>query len=451
MPYPWGALVSWAPFKIDALGLVTLLGADEVNSSVGRLAPSYWLEYMPLLASFIFANDRFRSKQAAYTLYNVSSGIVTGNLSSWFTRWMQVQDFQTSRSLVYWEIEQVPRNQSGGFIVAGIISLGFNGLLIAMTVLAGDWYGFANAVALAVLIGVRSYLLQTTRNAIDRAVEVAKPLRTTFAGAMDEWRERIKTDSDAVQPQKDMREWRPEVAKILVAMPDSRLVTMFIPEHLLRPIFVTDVTPSSPVLYRLVQWVGWVAFSVHIVTLGMAQLAAQIYVVVVMVTSTVLICYGVGCDDSRIYKWWRGQAEEISPPYAFWAGKRLKATVLEWPPHFEFIRAKDGSWSRRLPTETVKQNQRSTARQDLYAWLDLSSEEMNSLSDWHLLPHRRDHDDSWWMDFDAKRLLVQRDPLDASTLNHSMNQSSNKVTSNRVVLPQHSLSGDIELGGNNTK
>lgn len=73
---------------------------------------------------------------------------------------------------------------------------------------------------------------------------------------------------------------------------------------------------------------------------------------------------------------------------------------------------------------------------------------MNSLSDWHLLPHRRGHDDSWWMDFDAKRLLVQRDPLDTSTLSHTVNQSSNKVTSNRVVLSQRSLSGDIELGGN---
>lgn len=341
----------------------------------------------------------------------------------------------------------MPRNQRCGFIVAGIISLVFNGLLIAMTVLAGDWYGFANAVALAVLIGVRSYLLQTNCNAIDRAVEVAKPLRTTFAGAMDEWRERIKTDSDAVQPQKVSREWRPEVVNILVAMPDSRLVTMFIPEHLLRPIFVTDVTPSSLGLYRLVQWMGWAAFSVHIVTLGMAQLAAQIYVVVVMVTSTVLVCYGVGCDDSRVYKWWCGRGGDSPPLYSFWAGKGLKATVLEWPPHFEFIRTKDGSWSRRISPETVKQNQRSTARQDLYAWLDLSSE-VNSLSDWHLLPHRRGHDDSWWMDFEAKRLLVQRDPLDASTLSHTVNLSSNKVTSNRVVLSQRSLSGDIELGGN---
>ncbi|KAJ5505606.1 Aldo/keto reductase [Penicillium expansum] len=445
MPYPWNSLSSWSPFKIDALGLVTLLGADEVNSSVGRLAPSYWLEYMPLLASFIFANDRFRSKQAAFTLYNVSSGIVTGNLASWFTRWMQVQDFETSRSLVYWEIAEVPQNKSGGFIVAGIISFVFTGFLIVMTILANDWYGFANAVALAVLTGVRSYLLQANRNAIDRAVEAAKPLRTTFAGAMNEWREKMKTDGDAIQPQQDSK-WRPEVVKILVAMPDSRIVTMFIPEHLLRPIFVTDVSPSSRWRYRLVQWVGWVAFSVHIVTLGMAQLAAQLYVVVIMVTSTVLICYGVGCDDSRIYKWWCEKSEGSSPPYPVWAGKRLKATVFEWPHHFEFIRSKDGSWSRRLSTDIIKRKQRSTARQDLYAWLDLSPEEMGSLSDWHLLPHRRDHDDSWWMDFDAKRLLVQENPLKITDLSERINERFENGVKKAADASHYRPPEDIERG-----
>jgi hypothetical protein len=446
MPYPWETLASWAPFKIDALGLVTLLGADEVNSSVGRLAPSYWLEYMPLLASFIFANDRFRSKQAAFTLYNVSSGIVTGNLASWFTRWMQVQDFETSRSLVYWEVIEVPQRKVEGRIVAGVISFAFTGLLIAMTVLASDWYGFANAIALAVLIGVRSYLLQTNRNAIDRAVEMAKPLRGTFAGALIEWENILKTGRDAAKPDKDLREWRPEIVKILVAMPDSRLVTMFIPEHLLRPIFVTDVTPPSMWLYRLVQWVGWVAFSVHIVTLGMAQLAAQIYVVVVMVASTILICYGIGCDDSRLYKWWRERSENIAQPYVFWAGKRLKASVLEWPLDFEFTKTKVGDWSRRQSSDTVKRKQRSTARQDLYAWLDLSSEEMRSLSDWHLLPHRRNHDDSWWMDFDAKRALVQRNPLRISSLAETINCRFNTHMNKATTASQPALSKDIEQG-----
>jgi hypothetical protein len=359
---------------------------------------------------------------------------------------MQVQDFEASRSLVYWEIAQEPQSKLGGFIVSGVISFAFTGLLIAMTVLTSDWYGFANAMALIVLIGVRSYLLQTHRNAIDRAVEMAKPLRTTFTGALEEWKNRIKTDRDAVKPEKGSQEWRPEIVKILVAMPDSRLVTMFIPEHLLRPIFVTDIMPSSMWLYLLVQWVGWVAFSVHIVTIGMAQLATQIYVVMIMVGSTILICYGIGCDDSRVYKWWRERSVNTTQPYAFWAGKRLKATVLEWPLDFEFTKTKDGIWSRRRSSDTVKRKQRSTARQDLYAWLDLSSEEMRSLSDWHLLPHRRGHDDSWWMDFEAKRLLVQRNPLRISFLAETINSHLKKNVKEATAASQCALSKDVERG-----
>jgi hypothetical protein len=37
---PLEYLSKWAPFRIDALGLVTLIGADDVNRVVGRLVQS---------------------------------------------------------------------------------------------------------------------------------------------------------------------------------------------------------------------------------------------------------------------------------------------------------------------------------------------------------------------------------------------------------------------------
>src|SRR5947209_13311360 len=104
MVYPWQSLSSWAPLRIDALGIVTLLGAEEIDASLGRLAQSRWLEYMPLLAGFVFASDRFREKQSSYILYNITSGIMTTDLAAWFTRWMQAQEFEVTRSLVYWEV-----------------------------------------------------------------------------------------------------------------------------------------------------------------------------------------------------------------------------------------------------------------------------------------------------------------------------------------------------------
>ena len=47
---------NWSPFKIDALGIVTLLGADAVRKSLGRLVYSPF-EYLPLLAGHIFADN----------------------------------------------------------------------------------------------------------------------------------------------------------------------------------------------------------------------------------------------------------------------------------------------------------------------------------------------------------------------------------------------------------
>ncbi|KAL2808787.1 hypothetical protein BJX63DRAFT_19998 [Aspergillus granulosus] len=435
MQYPWHALATWAPFAIDALGLITLLGAEEVNAAVGRLAPSLWLEYMPLLAGFVFAADRHRAKQATFTLYNVSSGIVTGNLAGWFTRWMQAQEFEAARSVVYWEVEPTAQTRWKYQLVSTAVSVTCMGLLLVLTVLSGDWYGFTNAVAIVVLISTRAYLVQMAREAIDTAVAAARPLPATFSGALNLWQARAQVDPAAAgaRPQRDGQKWRPEHAKIIVVMPNSQAVTMFIPEHLLRPIFVTDTTPGSPALYRLVRWAGWVAFTVHVVTLGMAMLATQLYIIAIMVASTVLTCYGWGCDDSRLAKWWRAwrQGEETpAQPYLYRAGLHLTATVFEWPQDMEFARdSMSGAISRRYLSKPIPPSQRSKARMDLYAWLNLSVEEEKSLWDWHLLPHPREHDDSWWRDFREKQALVRDDPWDIQAIVRGIRDSSSQTSS----------------------
>ncbi|KAL4911357.1 hypothetical protein BDW74DRAFT_164878 [Aspergillus multicolor] len=367
--YPWNALRSWAPFDIDALGLLTLLGANEVDISVGRLAHSYWLEYMPLLAG----------------------GIVTGNLAAWFTRWMQAQEFQVSRSLVYWE---------------------------------------------------------ENRLAINRAVASARPFPTTYAGALDEWTEKLKKDPNlkTSRPLPDSRPWRPELAKILLIMPNSSAVTMFIPEHLLRGVFVTETPVRSPSIYRLTQWTGWVAFTVHVITLGMAQLATQLYVVALTVIPTVLICYGFGCDDSRINKGWRWLRGKEAQPYVHQAGPQLRATVMEWPEDAEFEKDSQGVLRRRDPGR-MPRDKRSTARQDLYAWLDLTEEEQGSLWDWHLLPHKRGHDDSWWNIFEQKQRLIRERPLELEALKDRIQNDLEMRESGRRILRWGSrVLEDLEKG-----
>lgn len=64
----------WQPFKIDALGLVTLLGADDLNRALGRLSQSHICEFLPLLAPFIIAGNTITKDVSGATLYNVTDG-----------------------------------------------------------------------------------------------------------------------------------------------------------------------------------------------------------------------------------------------------------------------------------------------------------------------------------------------------------------------------------------
>ncbi|KAI4949128.1 hypothetical protein J4E91_005592 [Alternaria rosae] len=50
---------NWSPFKIDALGMVMLLGADAIRKPIGRLVYSPF-EYLPLLPGHIFADNSSR-------------------------------------------------------------------------------------------------------------------------------------------------------------------------------------------------------------------------------------------------------------------------------------------------------------------------------------------------------------------------------------------------------
>ncbi|KAJ0414788.1 hypothetical protein BJY00DRAFT_320727 [Aspergillus carlsbadensis] len=380
MGYPWSALDEWQPFKVDALGLVTLLGAQEIDHAIGRLVPSRWLEYMPLLAGHVIAGDQFRQKKPAFNWYNVTSGIHTTDLAAWFSRWLMAQDFTPTRTIVWWEVRDQRRRRQGHQWgqrlddkgIAALMSLCTTGVLIAMGVLLGDWYGFANGVALALSILVRAYIVRANGAAIDAAVE------RTLEG-------RVQDDSGHV--------------KTLMILPDSTAITVFVSETLIRTVFVCNPTPHSAMMYGLARAIGWVTFGVHIVALGMAQLVSQLCTVTLLIVSTVLVCYRVGCDD--FLGIWKRTNATLQPSkfYTCWIGTYLRVTVLEWPTDADFAKDENGN----------------VRRQDLYAWLNLDAAEEESLAKWNLLPHARGYS-TWVDDFNAKKALISRDPIDIRRL-----------------------------------
>ena len=119
---PWHGIKQWNPFKIDALGLITLLGADEVNQSIGTLQRRRFTEYLPLLAAFIVAGDRFNSEQPGFALYNITDGITTTELKGWFTRWLTAQKIRTGTTVFRWHVREKPHRFTETQMIAPLLS-----------------------------------------------------------------------------------------------------------------------------------------------------------------------------------------------------------------------------------------------------------------------------------------------------------------------------------------
>ncbi|KAK1521564.1 hypothetical protein CABS01_16540 [Colletotrichum abscissum] len=234
--YPWKeAFASWAEstqLQIDALGLITILGADEVNVSVGRLIPNRYAEFLPLLGAFVLASNQFTKKQPNFELYNLTEGIKTTEIAGWLSRWLKAQDFHQIHHRTQWEVQKSPPRGLSYIWTALAISVPCHGMLLALTVLSADWWGFLNVLSMVLSVVVRVVLVQQNRAGIDHAITEAE-------------QEAQKRNQDMTQ------------AKVILILDDSKIVTMEISRHLVKPVFTKAPTIPNSHLYRLVRWVGW--------------------------------------------------------------------------------------------------------------------------------------------------------------------------------------------------
>jgi len=171
---PLHGLKAWSdkvPFKMDALGLVTLLGADEVSTAIGSLQRRRYTGALPLLAAFVLAGDRFTSVQPGFTLYNVTHGIANTELSGWFSRWLMCQNVNNATTSFEWKRRETTSDSWRTRVVAVTVSCLLVMPLIICTAMMGDWYGVANAGAIVMSIAARLYILGQQRSARDRDME----------------------------------------------------------------------------------------------------------------------------------------------------------------------------------------------------------------------------------------------------------------------------------------
>ena len=286
---PLEALKNWQPFRLDALGLVTLLGAEEVARAIGTLAPNTLTDYMPLLGAYRVAGNHFTTPEPGHNMYNLSDGITNTELSAWFTRWMS---HYVTESYSFLEIELAEDQRSfaelGGlhvglaFLLGTVIHLG----LIALAALQADWYGIANGAALLMATLVRNYLIHANVKKFD--AKFKGELQQSHGGT-----------------QRFVRDGFNQRKKILIVRPDGGLVGMHIKLGLLLKLFGRlDPTAAKffslewQGMYTVARGVGWLAFGVHIVCIGQATLPSQLFVVTVMSVATILTIFNVGTQQS---------------------------------------------------------------------------------------------------------------------------------------------------------
>lgn len=227
----------WAPFRIDALGIVTMLGSEEVDRSIGRLIENPWVEYLPLLGAFVVAGDRFVRPIPGFVLYNISDGIMATDVAGWFSRWLSTQDLKWNTIFFIWGVRQKVQSVYHLRAPTLVIGLIINAGLIILAVLVGNWFGFANAIAMTISVPVRWYLVKQHRDFLDQEA-------SNLSG------------SDLA------------LVKILCQLADGRAVTLLASRGIVRSCFLTTPRSRTKNLYDTVRHLAGSALAVILFSLA---------------------------------------------------------------------------------------------------------------------------------------------------------------------------------------
>ena len=260
MAAPLRHLKSWSPFRLDALGLLTMLGADEMSREVGSLSANTLVSWMPLLGANVVPSNSFVDPLHGYTLYNISDAIQSTTLAGWFSRWLLAQQTSRHTSVFVWSVRCHPRNYGHQALIIGII---VNTCVVALPLLVGDYYGLASALCMNAGIITRAYLVRQNRDAIDRA----------------------STDTSI---------YSNDLVRTFIILANGKATTVIAPRNVVVNCFMSTPKIAHPINYSIARAIGWFAFVGLIVTVGQAVLVVQIAIIIVTVFATVLTALGIG-------------------------------------------------------------------------------------------------------------------------------------------------------------
>jgi len=261
----------WSPFRIDALGIVTMLGAAEVDQTVGRLVRSRYTDFLLLPRAYTLASNQITKPIPGFVLYNVTDGIMATDLNGWFTRWLLGASMTFTSSILFISVKTESRScgWNTSAIILGILA---NSIILLLAVITTDWWGVVNGISMALSVLVRQIVLGQNRHALDVSVTEKRRLH----GAPE------------------------TLVKVFLTMPTGEAITIKAPRDIVINCLLTNPQPHRASLYRSMQILGWLAFGSHVVSLGMMTLFNQLIAVCMLISGTVLVLYHVGDDECLI-------------------------------------------------------------------------------------------------------------------------------------------------------
>jgi hypothetical protein len=299
---PWDIIASfraWAPFRIDALGLVTILGAQGADRVLGQLTTNRFVDWLPMLGSYILANDQITEPLPSFCLYNITDGIFATDLAGWFCRWLLCQDFTMCSSSISIAVTPSYATKRQKRNIACAATFGTFGLAaIILPVMIRDWWGFANGVAMLMSVFVRQILLDQNRLALKRAM---KGVENTLD----------------------------QQVKVFATLPNGKAISLHTTRGIITECLLTTPVPPHPRLYDVTRSLGWIAFGIHVVSLGMACLITQLVVVALLTSSTIVACRQIGSDREYVGGCMRIKRADSPVPFRAAAYARLELTPAQ--------------------------------------------------------------------------------------------------------------------------
>jgi hypothetical protein len=323
---------SWAPFKIDALGIITLLGSQNVRQSISCLSLSPLAEYLPILAPQIIADNSIAISIPGFMLYNITDGVAAMDLCAWWTNWLFCQSLSWNSSTFY-----ISSSDSSGKVRASsltityllvVLNITLDVALIIIPVFLEDWYGFAASVGVVVTIITRVSVLSLFRRSLD----------TLVLQSMD--------DRNPV--------------KLFILLPNGKAVTVLTTRGIATKCLLTEPRPQNNTLHLIIRSIHWTAFGVLVVCLGMACLCMQIIIVTVMLLATILVFHRICCDESRVGRYLK--IEQVEGNYVEDSRRRAyirldlseeeEESMIRW--HLFPMRSNNFWWTRYLNDKSEK-------------------------------------------------------------------------------------------------